>query len=241
VNMETIYNTLRSALVEEVRRHNLEDQSIQIRCKALTPQEAIGKPGHDDYPISKGKEVMIEALFRQARGQAYTDVFVNKDYKIKDLLQLDWKMQTDRTAFIAGLNAIYRHLDLCDKTIHCRDEEPITCAKNLVNKIAHGTKVLLIGHQPRFLEVLSSHCQVRAIDLDESNIGKEVSGVTIQPQHKTAEAAKWCDLIFATGSTIVNGTIAHFLNQEKPVLFYGVPISAPAKILNLQTYCHCGH
>ena len=241
MNIDAIYKNLRSALEEQVSRHNLENQQVQVRCKALSPQEAIGTPEHDDYPISKGKEVMIEALFQQTRGQAFTDAFVNKDYRIKDLLQLDLNMHTNRAGFIAALNAIYRHLDLCDKTVHCRDAEPINCAQNLCNVITGDTKVLLIGYQPRFLEVLSSHCQLRAIDLDESNIGKEILGVTIESQHKTPEAIRWSDLIFATGSTIVNGTITSFLNQEKPVLFYGVTISAAAKVLGLQTYCHCGH
>jgi uncharacterized protein (DUF4213/DUF364 family) len=55
------------------------------------------------------------------------------------------------------------------------------------------------------------------------------------------DAIKWSDLIFATGSTIVNGTIGNFINKNKPVIFYGVTISAAAKILNLKTYCYCGH
>lgn len=241
MTMETIYKQLLSALKDDVRRHNLEGQSVQIRCKALSAQESIGNPDHDDYPISKGKEVMIEAVFQQTRGQAFTGVFVNQDYRIQDLMALDFKEQKNRASFIAALNAIYRYLSLCDKTIHCRDEEPVVCAKNLVNEIADGTKVLLVGHQPRFLEVLASRFPVRVVDLDEDNVGRDISGVRVEPQHHTAEASRWCDLIFATGSTVVNGTIEGFLNQKKPVLFYGVTISAAARILNLQTYCHCGH
>jgi hypothetical protein len=241
MNIDAIYNQLRSSLEEEVTRHNLENQEVQVRCKALTPREAIGNPDHDDYPISKGKEVMIEALFQKTRGQAFTDAFVNEDYRIKDLLQLDLNKQANRAGFIAALNAIFRHLNLCDKTIHCRDTEPVNCAQHLRNVIEGGTKVLLIGHQPRFLEVLASHCRLRVIDLDESNIGKTLSGVTIEPRQKTPDAVRWSDFVFATGSTIVNGTITDFLNQEKPVMFYGVTISAAAKILGLQSYCHCGH
>ena len=51
---------------------------------------------------------------------------------------------------------------------------------------------------------------------------------------------QWCDVIFATGSTLTNGTITTFLNQDKPVIFFGVTIVAAAGILNLNSYCHCG-
>jgi len=241
MNIDAIYNRLRLSLEEEVTRHNLENQEVQVRCKALTPREAIGNPDHDDYPISKGKEVMIEALFLKTRGQAFTDAFVNKDYRIKDLLRLDLNKQANRAGFIAALNAVFRHLDLCEKTIHCRDAEPMDCARHLCNVVEGGTKVLLIGHQPRFLEVLSSHCRLRVIDLDESNIGRDFSGVIIEPRQKTPDAVRWSDFVFATGSTIVNGTITDFLCPEKSVMFYGVTISAAAKILGLQSYCHCGH
>ena len=241
MNIDAIYNHLRSSLEEEVARHDLENQEVQVRCKALTPREAIGNPDHDDYPISRGKEVMIEALFRKTRGQAFTDAFVNEDYRLKDLLQLDLSKQANRAGFVAALNAVFRHLDLCEKTIHCRDAEPVDCAHHLCNVVEAGTKVLLIGHQPRFLEALSSHCQLRVIDLDESNIGREFSGVTVEPRQKTPDAVRWSDFVFATGSTIVNGTITDFLSREKPVMFYGVTISAAAKILGLQSYCHCGH
>jgi hypothetical protein len=79
------------------------------------------------------------------------------------------------------------------------------------------------------------------VDLDPDNIGRKLSGVVIEPPELTAEAITWCDSIFATGSTLVNGTITDFLNKGKSVLFYGITISAAAKILNLDTYCHRGH
>jgi hypothetical protein len=102
-------------------------------------------------------------------------------------------------------------------------------------------KVLIIGFQPRFIEKLASRNDVRIIDLDKDNIGKKAFGVLVEPPDNTSDAVKWCDLIFATGSTIVNGTITDFINQDKPAIFYGITISAAAKILNLKTYCLCGH
>jgi hypothetical protein len=101
--------------------------------------------------------------------------------------------------------------------------------------------VFLVGYQPRFLERLASQYSIRVVDMDQDNIGSDFFGVVIEPPEMTADAIEWCDLIFATGSTLANGTITHFLEQDKPVLFYGVTISAAANILNLKQFCHCGH
>ncbi len=238
---DTIYDILKKALKEKISSHNLADQPIDITCKALSAKEAIGTPDHDDYPIIKGKEVMVEADFFNAKGQSFTDEFENKAYRVKDLLSMDISTNKKRASFIAGLNAVYRYLDLAGKTIHCKDKEPVLCAEKLPDIIQQDSKVLLVGHQPRFLEKLASYCQIRAVDLDKDNIGKDFFTVTIEPEERTEDAINWCDMIFATGSTIVNNTISSFIDAGKPVVFYGVTISAPAKILNLTTFCECGH
>jgi uncharacterized protein (DUF4213/DUF364 family) len=236
-----IDDTLKKALEEKIISHDLADQSIDITCKALSARQAIGTPDHNDYPIIKGKEVMVEADFLNARGQSFTDEFENRAYRVKDLLSMDLSTNRERASFIAGLNAVYRHLGLVDKTIHCKDKEPLLCAKKLPDIISKDSKVLLVGHQPRFLEKLASYCQVRAVDLDDDNIGKEFSNIAIEPEEHTKDAINWCDMIFATGSTIVNNSISNFIDAGKPAVFYGVTISAPAIILNLATFCEYGH
>lgn len=239
--MMNIYEKLRDDLSQKVQEYKLSGQNISIRCKALSAVEAIGNPEHDDYPIIKGREVMVEAVFQGAKGQAFADEYENIDYLVEDLLNMELTSNRRRASFIAGLNAIYRHLGLCNKTVHCKDAEPLDCANHLPEVIGPRKKILLIGHQPRFLEILASHYSVRAVDMDLDNIGSEFSGVIIEPPEVTPDAIKWCDLIFATGSTLINGTITDFINQGKPALFYGVTISAAAEVLNLNTYCHCGH
>jgi hypothetical protein len=239
--MVDIYEELREALGKEIMKNNLSGQNVSIRCKALTAQEAIGTPEHQDYPIIKGREVMVEASFKGSRGQAFTDEFENADYRVDDLLTINLDSNKKRASFISGLNAVFRHLNLCDKTIHCKDAEPKECARNLPGVIGTGKKVLLVGYQPRFLEMLASMFSVRVVDLDQDNIGSTISGILIESPEMTEDAIQWCDLIFVTGSTIVNGTIENFLSRDKPVVFYGVTISAAAAILHLNKFCHCGH
>lgn len=236
-----IYERLKEALRDQISIHNLAGKQIHVNCRALSAREAIGSPEHDDYPIIKGKEAMVEADFCGAKGQAFSDDFENTTLDIEQLLTLDLDSSRSRATFVSALNAVYRHLDLSGKTVHCRDQEPVECAAHLSDIIASGKKVVLVGHQPRFLEALAARNQVRAVDMDADNIGKTFSGVTIEPPENTDDAIGWADLIFATGSTLVNGTITGLLDRDTPVIFYGVTISAAARILNLDAYCHCGH
>ncbi len=236
--MLNIYEKLKEALNKEIVKNRLLGHKIRIRCKALSAEEAIGRPTHDDYPIIKGKESILEATFNGAIGQAFTDELENKDYSIEDILKLPLDSNKKRATLIASLNSVFKFLNLCNKTVHCKDNEPEYCAKKLPETIDKGTKVLLVGFQPRFLDILASNYATRAIDMDKDNIGKKISEVFIEPVENTSDAIKWCDLIFATGSTIVNGTIYDFLNKDKPVIFYGTTISGAATILNLRTYCN---
>ncbi|MFH1077153.1 MAG: DUF364 domain-containing protein, partial [Pseudomonadota bacterium] len=203
-----LYERLRDALKKEVQKHNLSGQNISVRCKALPASEAIGRPEHNDYPIVKGKEVMVEATFQGAKGQAFTDQFEDADYLVDDLLKIELNSNKRRAGFISGLNAVFRFLNLCDKTIHCKDKEPKTCASNLVETIG-ANNIFIVGYQPRFIEMLAPKHSIRVVDMDQDNIGKNSPGVVIESPEMTPDAIKWCDLIFATGSTIVNGTITN--------------------------------
>lgn len=236
-----IYKNLKSNFSEVLKSNDLLDQHVVIHCKALSAKEAIGDPEHDDYPIIKGREVIVEADFKGAKGQAFSDAFEQKTYKLMDLVDLELNTNEKRASFISSLNAVYRYLGLCDKTVHCKDDEPIECSDHLINDIDFAPKILLIGFQPRFLYSLSKNKDLRIIDLDQDNIGKEINSIVVEPESNTADALKWCDMVFATGSTIINGTISRFLEQPKPVVFYGVTIAAAGKILGLKTYCSCGH
>lgn len=236
-----LYNTLKECLRKEAVKADLLDELVSIKCKVLTAREAIGDPEHRDYPILVGKESMVEAEFIGSKGQAFADDYQNIELTIGELLKIDLDNNKNRSTFIAAYNAIFRYLGLCEKTIHCRDEEPVECASKLSEAIPLDAKVLLIGFQPRFLEYLAEKYQVRAIDLDKDNIGTEKFGVMIEPPEATDAAIEWCDYILATGSTIANGSVTRFVNTGKPTIFYGTSIAAPAISLGLTTYCQLGH
>lgn len=235
-----IFSRMQSELEKVATEKDILNSSINVECRALTSEEAIGNTEHEDYPIHKGKEVMIEADFCGAKGQAFTDQFGAGRYSVSDLTEMEFSCNRDRACFIAGINAVWKYLGRAGKTVHCRDKEPVECAAELEKEYDFSKKTLLVGLQPRFLEVLAKNGQVRVLDLDKDNIGEIKAGVEIEDGAKFAEAVEWCEQIFATGSTLCNDSIEMILDAGKPVTFFGITIAAAADILGLNTFCAYG-
>lgn len=68
-------------LVEELKERwwkritesGLRGCKVVVSVRGLKPEEAIGRPLHGDYPILRGREVLIQAELEGAIGQAFTD------------------------------------------------------------------------------------------------------------------------------------------------------------------------
>jgi hypothetical protein len=222
------------------------DERITVR--ALTPDEAIGATADENFVIKKGKERVIEALYGEARGQAFTDAPGNWEGTLGELLALDLGTNGYRAVFTAGLNAVMRSLELASGTVHCKDEEPTKCGTEMPDAIhaLFGTKRIgMIGLQPAILkEMVDAYGKVgmRVADLNPDNIGQvREELVVMDGETQLDELVQWCDVGLATGSSIVNGTINDILERfeaaGKPVVFFGNTISGVAALLNLRRVC----
>jgi len=222
--------------------NDILNENIEVKENVLMPEEAIGTPERKDYPILKGKEKMMQAEFRGYKGQAFTDMAGKFSGTINDILNRNVETNFDRSVLISTLNAVCAYLKICDKTVHCKDDEPEECSQLLIKHIKEkygATKIALIGLQPAMLQRLSQNFNVRVVDLDKDNIGNIKFGVKIEDADENTEAViEWCELILATGSTAANRTITNYIN-DKPVLFYGTTIAATACLKDLNRFCPC--
>jgi hypothetical protein len=236
----TDYSALRTEL-EKMARATLDETVDVVSTRPLSPEEAIGRPEHPDFPLLKGKEVMIEARFKGARGQAFTDMPGNFHGSLKEILGMGLQNNFERAVLVSGLNAVMRHASRVSRTVHCRDGKPKECARQLpgfVRERFGNPRIAFVGYQPAMIEALSGAFSMRVMDLDADNIGSTRYGIVIEGPEKTKEALEWADIILATGSTCVNATIFSFLGK-KPVVFYGVTIAGAAEINGYDRYCPC--
>ena len=249
---------LESAIAEFekiVKKEGLLEKEIKITMRPLKPTEAIGNPERDDFPLLKGKEVLIEAEFESAKGQAFTDQPSNFSGYIKDILSLELTNNRNRAVVVAAINAVLRYLNLTWGSVHCRDREPKECADEMAQRFfrrwGEDLTIGMVGLQPAIASALinqfgADHIQI--CDLDEDNIGKNFEGVEVLDGAKYARkivASNFLALI--TGSTVVNGTIDVFLeeskrdNKNRIVIFYGTTIAGVASLLNLNRLCFRSH
>ncbi|MDV3428224.1 MAG: hypothetical protein LIR50_14600 [Bacillota bacterium] len=240
---DNLYETLKTEFLKILADENLLTEKIEIISKALTPEEAIGITKRKDFPIITGKEIMIQAEYRGAKGQAFTDSPAVFKGTLAEICNMD--MEKDPQAaglFIASLNAVMKYLGKAECTVHCKSEGPEKCAKDVLAFLKdkyENPKIALVGYQPSMLENLSKEFNLRVLDLNPSNIGTIRYGVKVEDGISAYEEVvkDWADLVLCTGSTICNGTIVNFMGLSKPVLFFGTTLSGAAPILGLNRLC----
>jgi len=234
-----------------VKQKQLENIDISVLIKPLTAQEAIGEPGRRDFPIIEGKERVIEAQFLSAKGHAFTDSPGEFVGKLEQILDFPLTTNKSRAIYIATLNAVLRHLDLCEKTVHCKDDEPVKCATEIASYISEkwrNTKVGLIGLNPAIAESLVQTFgpeNVRITDLNMQNISCVKWGVSIWDGRKMAELlVEQSDVVLITGTSLVNATFGHIMNcihkYDKSYLVYGVTAAGVCKLMGLNRICPYG-
>ncbi len=237
------YNILKREFAKIIKENALESEKISIHAVTLSPEEAIGNPEDRDYPLITGKERMMQAEFRNSPGQAFTDMYGNFSGSLSDIVAMDLTNNFRRAILVSSVNAVMRHLGLIEKSIHCRDSEPGDCSSELVKHIEKNyghPRIAMVGFQPRMVESLSKNFELKVTDLDKANIGSEKFNITICGPESSPEHLEWCDIALVTGTTIINDTFDRF-RISKPVIYYGVTISGPARLLGLNQYCKFGH
>lgn len=247
--METsVLENSKIQLAEIVATNRLLDAHVSVLVKTLTPQEAIGEPGRRDFPIILGKERVIEAEILGTKAHAFTDSPGEFMGDLRGVLNLPLTSNRERSIYVATLNAALRYINLIEKTIHCRDEDPERCGREIASQILERwgkTKVGFIGLNPAIAENLTKTFgteNVRITDLNKQNIHSFKCGVRIWDGNEmTEELIKQSDVILITGTTFVNGTFDHIMlcvqNYKKDHLIYGVTGAGICKLLGLNRIC----
>lgn len=240
--MLDIFSVLKRSLTRQIAEEGWQQETVRIQVRTLTPEEAIGNPEDRDYPIIKGKERMMAAEFRGAQGQAFTDMFGHFQGTLQQVAELELTNNFRRAVFLSSLNAMMRARGLVERTVHCRDDAPPACALQLADYISERfgqPKIGMVGLQPRMVQTLSRKLAFRVTDMDQDNIGEKRFNVIIEGPEQTADMLAWCDVALVTGTTLSNATMVQMLT-DKPTIFYGVTVAAPAVTLNLKRFCPLG-
>ena len=81
------YKDIKEKFFNLIIEDDLLSQKVEVvSARSLTPQEVIGKPERNDFPLLKGKEVMLQAGFKGSLGQAFTDMPGNYSGSLQEIL-----------------------------------------------------------------------------------------------------------------------------------------------------------
>ncbi|MGB7544187.1 MAG: DUF364 domain-containing protein [Methanothrix sp.] len=221
-------------------------QEEVVISRPLSAAEAIGDTGRDDFPILRGKEVLMQAVYRGAIGQAFSAAKGDFHGTLGHVLKLPLDRNFERAVFIATMNAVLRYLGKIEKTVHCKDDGPKRCAACLAEWIAgQGSDMIgLVGLQPALLEALVKTLgSERVMTSDLAEAGMVRCDVKVLDGMDSSEIFERCQLVLMTGSTLVNGTINDLMENatghETRVVFYGTTIAGTAYLIGLERWCAC--
>jgi hypothetical protein len=221
------------------------DLSVTVTSRALKNEEAIGYPDREDFPLLRGKEVLLQAEIEGFKGQAFTSDPITFNGDIKHIIALPDDRPGNYALMVAVLNALARKLGLVEHTIHCRNNEPEECAPQIVAEIREKyglCKIGIVGYQPAIIEHFVNAFgaeRVRVTDLNRDNIGNVRYGVEIwEGLRDTSRLIEFADVLMITGSILANGTAEDVLaGIEKPVYFYGTTCAALANFNQFNRIC----
>ena len=248
-NAETsVLENSKIQFVEIVTKNRLLDAYVSVLVKTLTPEEAIGEPGRRDFPIILGKERVVEAEVLGAKAHAFTDSPGEFVGNLKEVLTLPLTSNRERSIYVATLNATLKYLNLIENTIHCKDEDPERCGKEIASQLLQRygkTKIGFIGLNPAIAENLVETFgaeNVRITDLNKQNVNSSKYGVKVwDGNDMTEELIKQSDVILITGTTFVNGTFdptMHCIrNYKKDDVIYGVTGAGICKLMGINRIC----
>ncbi|MGA2517106.1 MAG: DUF364 domain-containing protein [Thermodesulfobacteriota bacterium] len=233
---------------EIVAKNRLLDAHVSVLVKILTPEEAIGVPGRRDFPIILGKERVVEAEVLGAKAHAFTDSPGEFMGDLRMVLDLPLASNRERSIYVATLNATLKYLNFVENTIHCKDEDPEKCGKEVASQLLKRwgkVKVGFIGLNPAIAENLIETFgieNVRITDLNKQNVNSFKYGVKVWDGNEmTKDLVKQSDVILITGTTFVNGTFDPIMrgvqNDQKDYLIYGVTGAGICQLMGLNRIC----
>ncbi|MCR3883150.1 DUF364 domain-containing protein [Methanotrichaceae archaeon M04Ac] len=227
-----------------VSRDELDDQVVATR--PLKSDEAIGNPGRDDFPILRGREILMEASYRGSFGQAFTSARGVFSGTLEEVLELSLEKTFERAVLVSTINAVMRDLGLVEGTVHCRDAGPRDCAASLGQRLREVNvyPVGLVGMQPAILSSLVDIFGPEGVMVSDLACAGEIrSGVKVLDGARPSSLFESCPTVLITGTTLVNGTIDGLMELadrfENRVVFYGTTIAGAARLLGLERWCIC--
>ncbi len=228
------------------KHEGLKELNVKVTSRALKNEEAIGNPSRTDFPLLRGKEVLLQVEIEGGLGQAFTSASVAYKGNLNNMLEFSSDEIGNNALFVATLNAVAQKLGLINKTKHCINDEPEQCGQKISENIREKyglCNVGIIGYQPAIIEncvKVFGADRVKVTDLDNETVGTIRYGIKIlDGMTDTKQLIDFADVILITGTVLANKTF-HDINDiigDKPFYFFGTTCAALAHFHDVYRLC----
>ena len=225
MTIEELYQQILSGFYALEGAKELLDETVSV-TGAKEPEKTL-RPENDPPSTVARPEYCVTATLRGVRGEAYTETPEDFRGTLEEALHIPPSEKGISAVTIAALNAAMSCLGLAPGVFPEEEEAHFRYAEKLYRYVIenHGPdNIVLVGYDGYLVKrFVDEGLIIWIMDRDPDHIAKR----------NRESSFVWGKYFIVTGSTLCNGTILHYLNSGKELLFYGITCAGAAKLLNL--------
>ena len=237
MTIEELYQQILSGFYALEGAKELLDETVSV-TGAKEP-EKTPRPENDPPSTVARPEYCVTATLRGVRGEAYTETPEDFRGTLEEALHIPPSEKGISAVTIAALNAAMSCLGLAPGVFPEEEEAHFRYAEKLYRYVIenHGPdNIVLVGYDGYLVKrFVDEGLIIWIMDRDPDHIAQDrFHHVVVNNAKRNRESSfVWGKYFIVTGSTLCNGTILHYLNSGKELLFYGITCAGAAKLLNL--------
>lgn len=237
MTIKELYDQILSGFYGLEGAKDLLDERVSVTV-SKEPEQTL-RPENEPLSTVARPEYCVTAELCGTKGEAYTEEASSFSGTLKEALEIPPSEKGISAITAAALNAAICYLGLAPGAFPEGEEARVAYADALCRYVTEHfgkSNIILVGYDgylvKRFME---EGLDFWTMDLDPANITQNrFHHVVVNNAKRNRESSfVWGKSFLITGSSLCNGTILHYLNSEKELLFYGITIAGAATILKL--------
>lgn len=235
-----LYDQIISAFYKADGAEALRKETVTV-IASEEPERTL-RPENEPVSEAARPEYCVTATLLGAKGEAYTEEPEGFCGTLEEALQIAPTEKGISAVTVAALNAAVSYLNLAPGTFPEGKEARYRYADALCRYVKEqfGTDhIILVGYDgylvKRFME---EGFGFWTMDRDPDNITQDrFHHVVVNNAKRMRESSFiWGKYFIVTGSALCNGSVLHYLNTDKEVLFYGITCAGTATLLKLKWF-----
>ena len=237
MTIEELYQQIISAFYALEGVEPLLKETVSVTA-SKDPEQTL-RPETEPVSAVARPEYCVKADICGVKGEAYTETPEDFCGTLQQALEIPPTEKGISAVTIAALNAAMNYLQLAPGTFPEGEEARYQYADALCRYVieSHGPdNIVLVGYDGYLVKRFMDEGLIFwTMDRDPDNITQDrFHHVVVNNAKRNRESSfVWGKYFIVTGSSLCNGTILHYLNSGKELLFYGITCAGAATLLKL--------